>query len=104
MPIQAAKLDQARCWDNVVDFRWHRTTKSPNWHILAEKDRIDTFNQPFVAEGWCIVREPVSGDDSNCKSSDDLSIVEEAIKSAVVSIVPSMEAASSTCDDDDDEI
>ena len=28
-----ASLREARCWDNVVDFRWHRTTASPNWHV-----------------------------------------------------------------------
>ena len=32
--FQTADLTDAKCWNNVVDFRWHRTTKSPHWHVL----------------------------------------------------------------------
>ena len=37
--LRAAKLETARCWDNVVDFRWHRTTHSPNWRVLGTQER-----------------------------------------------------------------
>lgn len=44
--MQAAGLDTAHCWDNVVDFRWHRTTQSPNWHLIQEKDRLEHCRYP----------------------------------------------------------
>jgi hypothetical protein len=34
-----AALREARCWDNVVDFRWHRATASPNWKVLLPHER-----------------------------------------------------------------
>eukprot|EP00605_Chrysophyceae_sp_TOSAG23-4_P002004 GSChrysophyteH1.ASY1.ANO1.2218.1 assembled CDS len=34
-----ASLREARCWDNVVDFRWHRTSASPNWRVLPPGER-----------------------------------------------------------------
>jgi tubulin-specific chaperone C len=37
--FQDADLSQARCWDNVVDFRWHRSTASPNWRVLLSSER-----------------------------------------------------------------
>ena len=37
--LKSAKLEDAKCWDNVVDFRWHRTTLSPNWRVLDAKER-----------------------------------------------------------------
>ena len=37
--LKAAQLEMARCWDNVVDFRWHRSTHSPNWRVLALTER-----------------------------------------------------------------
>jgi len=37
--MKAAKLDQATCWENVVDFRWHKQTHSPNWYIIDEYNR-----------------------------------------------------------------
>jgi len=26
-------------WDKVVDFRWHKSTASPNWRIIPNTDR-----------------------------------------------------------------
>lgn len=37
--LAAAGLHGAKCWDNVVDFRWHRSTQSPNWHIIRSENR-----------------------------------------------------------------
>ena len=37
--IAAAGLQGAHDWDNVVDFRWHKTTPSPNWHVIPEHER-----------------------------------------------------------------
>jgi hypothetical protein len=39
--FNTSSLINANCWSNVVDFRWHRTTPSPNWHLLLTKDIID---------------------------------------------------------------
>ena len=37
--MQAADLTSAACWDNVVDFRWHKTTPSPHWRVIEQTDR-----------------------------------------------------------------
>jgi len=37
--IQTAGLGAAVCWDNVVDFRWHKSTASPHWYIIREDSR-----------------------------------------------------------------
>jgi hypothetical protein len=39
--FQAADLTSAACWDNVVDFRWHKATASPHWQVLPEAQRRD---------------------------------------------------------------
>jgi hypothetical protein len=46
--VQTAGLTDAHCWDNVVDFRWHRMSQSPNWSIIPESDRRidDVFLNP----------------------------------------------------------
>lgn len=31
--------DGANHWDKVVDFRWHKSTPSPNWAVLQEAER-----------------------------------------------------------------
>ena len=37
--LATAGLIDAACWDNVIDFSWHRATQSPNWHIIEEGRR-----------------------------------------------------------------
>ena len=37
--LAATGLAEAKCWDNVIDFRWHRSTQSPNWAVLAPEER-----------------------------------------------------------------
>jgi hypothetical protein len=32
----------ASSWDNVVDFRWHKSTHSPCWHVIPDDRRIRT--------------------------------------------------------------
>jgi len=49
--LAAAALQDARCWSNVVDFRWHRSTKSPNWFCIEEADRVREL--PPVLEPAC---------------------------------------------------
>jgi hypothetical protein len=45
-------LTEAICWDNVVDFRWHRSTPSPHWHIIPPQDRTQ-FLPPYLLDiGW----------------------------------------------------
>lgn len=52
---QVANLTTACNWDNVVDFRWHRSTASPNWSVAPEELRMTRVE----AEGWDIVAVPV---------------------------------------------
>ena len=47
-----AGLRDAKCWDNVVDFRWHRTTRSPNWFTLETGDRMSKLPAALVEAGW----------------------------------------------------
>lgn len=37
--LKICNLTHANCWNNVVDFRWHKTTPSPNWKVLEEGAR-----------------------------------------------------------------
>ena len=37
--IKTCHLEQASCWNNVVDFRWHKSIPSPNWKVLEESLR-----------------------------------------------------------------
>jgi len=37
--FELAGLSGAKCWDNVVDFRWHKTTASPHWHVISQELR-----------------------------------------------------------------
>jgi hypothetical protein len=41
---QITKLKEANCWDNVVDFRWHKQIHSPNWHVIEESNRVPPPN------------------------------------------------------------
>lgn len=33
--VTTAGLAGANCWDNVVDFKWHKDTASPNFYIMS---------------------------------------------------------------------
>ena len=54
-----AGLRDARCWDNVVDFRWHRTTPSPNWFMIPVADRLSALPHNLAPTGWKLVESPV---------------------------------------------
>ena len=49
---QASNLTEAKCWDNVVDFRWHRTTPSPPWHMIAPSERANSIVDAVAQLGW----------------------------------------------------
>lgn len=53
--LQVANLTSAKNWDNVVDFRWHRSTASPNWAVAPKQQRVSHIE----AEGWDIPALPV---------------------------------------------
>ena len=38
-------------WSDVVDFRWHRTTQSPNWYIIPEDQRCPVSMDTDTASG-----------------------------------------------------
>lgn len=50
---EAALLD-AKCWDNVVDFRWHRSTHSPNWFSISEAERCASLPPALCDSGWVL--------------------------------------------------
>ena len=45
-----ADLVNATCWDNVVDFRWHKSIKSPNWDVWPQVSQ-DGYQIPSALEG-----------------------------------------------------
>ena len=58
---------KACSWDNVIDFKWHRSTKSPNWSILAndkyilEKDLPENNSNMNLnlTPSWCVATKIV---------------------------------------------
>lgn len=56
--MKACGLESAACWDNVIDFRWHRSTPSPHWSVLPIEDRITTV--PDTIQGWSILNSSSS--------------------------------------------
>ena len=53
--LAAAALQDARCWSNVVDFRWHRSTKSPNWYCIEEADRVRELPPALAPACWSVL-------------------------------------------------
>ena len=51
--FKLADLESASCWKNVVDFRWHRATASPNWKTALPNElplaRIDLLEDGTTA-------------------------------------------------------
>jgi hypothetical protein len=63
-----ANLCTATNWANVVDFRWHRSTQSPNWSVLPEEERAAYIE----AAGWGIAGGAGgAGDDGDDDDDDD---------------------------------
>ena len=50
--LAAAALTEARCWANVVDFRWHRATQSPHWHLLLPAGATPAVPPALAGAGW----------------------------------------------------
>lgn len=50
--LQAAGLGDAKSWDNVVDFRWHKKTQSPNWSIIPLEQRITSVPIELEHADW----------------------------------------------------
>ena len=46
--LKASNLSNAKCWDNVIDFRWHKKTESPNWCRLTE----NMWRRALAPDGW----------------------------------------------------
>jgi len=46
--LQEANLAKADVWDNVIDFRWHKKTESPNWNRLSPED----WTPAVVPDKW----------------------------------------------------
>jgi len=75
--MQEAGLQDARCWDNVVDFRWHRTTASPNWMTLAAIDRLSVLPTDIAAAGWEILTQKEDNGTSSVFACDSKPAVVE---------------------------
>jgi hypothetical protein len=39
--LTVASLDSDNRWSNVQDFKWLKQTKSPNWDVLPENERVE---------------------------------------------------------------
>lgn len=48
-------MQRAACWDNVVDFRWHRNTPSPHWSVIPRPERISELASNLLDGGWSVV-------------------------------------------------
>ena len=48
-------MTDAKCWDSVVDFRWHRTTPSPHWHVIPPFERIQGLPEEILDAGWSLI-------------------------------------------------
>lgn len=80
---QTAGLQQAAHWNTVKDFRWHKTTHSPNWYEITP-DALPTPPHTEVLSSGGTVESKVE---------------ESAAPTEVVSAV-----APAVVDDDDDEM
>ena len=47
-------MSDAKHWDSVVDFRWHRTTPSPHWHAIPPLRRIQGLPEEIISAGWSL--------------------------------------------------
>ena len=125
-PILVRRLTQSHplLQDNVVDFRWHKSTQSPNWSLLARECWLKSEVLPSVAEegddGITIstkLPEWVKRSSESSESGKDVcSVAEDAAKIKTetrgssklhTSAVTSGEAPSTTAtpvDDDQDEL
>jgi hypothetical protein len=78
-----AGLAEASSWSNVVDFRWHRSTHSPNWYIIGTSSE-DTGSAPAHAdmnsEKFELPKAVIAGGwELLCKSDDRMSWTQVAI-------------------------
>jgi len=85
----------------VVDFRWHRVTKSPNWFVIDDKDRVQMLDKKYTDVGWSL---KASASDMSAQANKQLPtpgsvVVTSADKDGVGS-----GDGDGDGDDDDDEI
>ena len=94
-------------WDNVVDFKWHRSTPSPNWSAVQGQE---IASYAVIDSSWVIssglrtlIGLPDWADKSGMRS-----IVHnhQTVQSSVLPEVPPVTAATAECvaGDDEDEI
>ena len=51
----SSSLLEASCWDNIVDFRWHRNNvPSPHWYLLPAERRLIELPLNLIQAGWKI--------------------------------------------------
>lgn len=54
--LQDSSLVDAKYWNNVIDFRWHKSIASPHWRALLpmEYERI-VLSPTLVHRGWSLI-------------------------------------------------
>jgi len=59
--LQECGLLEAKHWDDVIDFRWHKSVASPHWRALLpmEYDRV-ILSPSLVHRGWSLIEKPSS--------------------------------------------
>jgi tubulin-specific chaperone C len=62
--FEESKLMSASCWNNVVDFRWHRSYQSPHWRSLSEKEWIPLLQFPTEL-GWSVDMKVIENEKAN---------------------------------------
>jgi tubulin-specific chaperone C len=63
--VEMSGLQDAKCWDNVIDFRWHRSTPSPHWSRIPALSRITAIPEKLSESGWKISTEKANPGDNN---------------------------------------
>lgn len=43
MVLQKAGLTKANRWDQFKDFKWLKSTPSPNWHVIPDSERTNVL-------------------------------------------------------------
>lgn len=87
----------------MIDFRWHKSVASPNWRIMTTEEReknVILLLEYFVGqEGW-IVDTHLSSTEPNISST---SIINTALLTTTVSVVPIVTVASEVTEDGGDD-
>ena len=67
--LQSSSLLEASCWNNIVDFRWHRNNvPSPHWYVLPVEERQKELSADLQQAGWNLLS--IDTLENNSKNDD----------------------------------